>query len=271
MDNSKIAILTTVINKELYQKSSQLFPKDIQKYIIDGTNGMHGIHSICYMMKKLKNKNIEWLIMADEDVLFLNTNSVYTIIEEMKSKDYIVSGVRDGGAIAIRSMSPFLINTFFSIINFKELEKIWNEKEVLKNQYIYGDEFIENLDLLNEKYDLNSLYEPYYCFYFWLRRKNRKILFLDASTPFQDDRITTLVKDTKGINMLYHTWYARSYGENDKHTRRIDKIFDLLEFKNGFVSEPIIYKHKYFFILKKLTKLKIRILMRLRIIAKMNR
>ncbi|WP_262710848.1 hypothetical protein [Flavobacterium franklandianum] len=38
--NSNIAILTTVINHELYQKSSQLFPQNIQKYVIDGTNGM---------------------------------------------------------------------------------------------------------------------------------------------------------------------------------------------------------------------------------------
>ena len=60
MDNSKIAILSTVINKELYQISSPLFPEKIQKYIIDGTNGMHGISSIFYMMEKLKGKGIEW-------------------------------------------------------------------------------------------------------------------------------------------------------------------------------------------------------------------
>jgi len=54
MDVSKIALLSTVINFDLYAKSASYFPKEIPKYIIDGRNGMHGIHSILYMMKKLK-------------------------------------------------------------------------------------------------------------------------------------------------------------------------------------------------------------------------
>jgi hypothetical protein len=45
-----------------------VFSKEIPHYIIDGTNGMHGIH-IKYMMKRLKGKGIDWLIMADEDFL----------------------------------------------------------------------------------------------------------------------------------------------------------------------------------------------------------
>jgi hypothetical protein len=59
MDSSNIAILSTIINKELYKKSSQLFPSNIQKYVIDGTNGMHGLDSIIYMMKMLKDRNID--------------------------------------------------------------------------------------------------------------------------------------------------------------------------------------------------------------------
>lgn len=255
MDNSKIALISTVINMELYQKSSQLFPDDISKYVIDGSNGMFGIDSICFMMKKLKGKGIEWLIMADEDVLFVNPNDIFSLIDEMKSKNYFVCGVRDGGVIPNRYFSPYLINTFFSIINFKELELIWNEKEVLKNQYINDDEFIENLNNLNEAYDVKSIYEPYYCFYFWLRRNNKKILFLEAIAPFSDDKITTLVYDTTGAELLYHTWYARSYGNNDKHTNRINRVFNLLKFKNDKTINPIVFKHKLFFLILKIRKL----------------
>ncbi|MHB1147217.1 MAG: hypothetical protein ACYC01_06420 [Lutibacter sp.] len=255
MDNSKIAIITTVINQELYQKSSQLFPENVTKYVIDGTNGMFGIDSIGYMMKKLKGTGIEWLIMADEDVLFVNPNGVFSLIEEMTAKNYFVCGVRDGGSIPNRYFSPYLINTFFSIINFKELEHIWNEQEVLKNQYINDNEFWEDLDKLNEAYDVKSIYEPYYCFYFWLRRKNKKILFLEATAPFSDDRITTLVYNTSGAALLYHTWYARSYGNNDKHTNRINRIFSLLEFENNKTTNPIVFKYKLFFIILKFRKL----------------
>ena len=66
MDKSNIAILTTVVNFELYAITSNLFPIGIRKYAIDGRNGMHGIHSIIFAFNKLLNKNIEWLILADE-------------------------------------------------------------------------------------------------------------------------------------------------------------------------------------------------------------
>jgi hypothetical protein len=77
VNNSKIAILSTVINFDLYGKSAQLFPNNVQKYVIDGRNGMHGLQSIFYTMKKLKGKDIEWLVMADEDVLFQSSDLVF--------------------------------------------------------------------------------------------------------------------------------------------------------------------------------------------------
>lgn len=268
MDNSKIAILSTVINNELYQKSSQLFPQNIQKYVIDGSNGMFGLDSIFYMMKKMKGKGIEWLIMADEDVLFVNPKGIFSIIEEMKFNNYFLCGVRDGGVIPNRTYSPYLINTFFSIINFKELESIWNKKEIKKNQYIFENEFEDDLSNFKENYDIKSLYEPYYCFYFWLRRKGNKILFLDATTPFPEDRITTMINDPNGQVLLYHTWYARSYGGNDKHTKRINKIFDLVRFENKLITKSINFKHRTFFIIKSARKLYQRIRMRIQIIKK---
>jgi hypothetical protein len=267
---SKIAILTTLINKELYKKSALLFPKNIDRYIIDGTNGMFGIDSICFMMDKLKGKGIEWLIMADEDVLFLNPHTIFPIIEEMKNNDYLISGVRDGGVISNRAYSPFLINTFFSIVDFKELEAIWNKKEVLKNQHIKKSEFKEDLSKLTGEYDVNSLYEPYYCFYFWLRRKNKKILFLDASRLSLEDDKTTIVYALDKSILLYHTWYARSYGNNDHHTKRIDKIFELVTFPENLVSETIYFKDSTFYLRSKIKKYKSRIINKVKYIFNLN-
>ena len=249
MSKENIALLTTLINKDLYAKSAQLFPKEAVKYVIDGTNHMFGIESIFFMMKKLKGKGIEWLIMADEDALFVNPDGVYTIIDYMKQHNYLLCGVRDGGQIPNRIYSPYVINTFFSVINFKELERIWNPNEILKHQYIKENEFEENLLDLPQEFDTNSLYEPYYCFYFWLRRLNNKILFLNAEKPFDDDDKTTLVYDTEGKKLLYHTWYARVYGIDREHTQRIDKIFNLLNFENNKVPK-YIYLKDYCFIFK---------------------
>lgn len=245
MDNSNIAVLSTVINFELYQKSSQLFPKNIQKYVIDGINGMFGLDSIFYMMNKLKGKGVDWLVMADEDVLFENPNMIFDVIKKMESENYTVCGVRDGGLISHRSYNPYLINTFFSIINFKQIEVIWKRKEVLKNQYSIENEFGDDLSDLKGMYDVSSIYEPYYCFYFWLRRNNKKILFLEANQPFQEDQITNAVY-FEGKVLLYHTWYARSYGINKKHTYRTNAILGMLKFENKKTSSAIVFKHKGF-------------------------
>jgi hypothetical protein len=58
-DTSKIALLTTVINWDLYKKSSQYFPEGIQKYVIDGRDGMFGIDSIYFMMEKFKEMDVD--------------------------------------------------------------------------------------------------------------------------------------------------------------------------------------------------------------------
>lgn len=265
--NSNIAILSTVINKELYLKSAQLFPQNIQKYVIDGRNGMFGLNSIFYMMKKLKGKGIEWLIMADEDVLFENSELVFEIINKMKKENYTVCGIRDGGLISHRSYNPYLINTFFSIINFKEIESIWNKKEIVKNQQITENEFDDDLSNLAGKFDAFSVYEPYYCFYLWLRRNKKQFLFLDADLPFQKDEITNAVYFEDKV-VLYHTWHARSYGVNKKHTDRINKILELLKYENKIDPKPIVFKDKTFFIIKRAKKLCKRIMMRVQIIRK---
>lgn len=266
-DNRNIAIITTLINKDLYQKSAQLFPKGVQKYVIEGGKGMFALDSLCYMMKKLKGSGIEWLIMADEDVLFTHPDGVYDIIDYLKENDFILCGVRDGGQVKTRKQSPFAINTFFSVINFKKLEQLWDSTAVHKNQYILPNEFQEDLAALKEEYNAMSLFEPYYCFYFWLRRKGEKILFLDATEPFEEDGLTTLVFDTNGKELLYHTWYARSYGENEKHTQRIDKVFDLINFDAAKNPEYIYFFDRLFYFKNQLKKNSIRVKMKLELLA----
>jgi hypothetical protein len=89
---------------------------------------MHGLDSVFYMLQKLKGRGIDWLIMADEDVLFEISDMVFELIHKMKTENYTVCGVRDGGLISHRKENPYVINTFFSIINFREIE-LWDEKK----------------------------------------------------------------------------------------------------------------------------------------------
>ncbi|WP_309640360.1 hypothetical protein [Flavobacterium sp.] len=266
--NKNIAILSTVVNFDLYQKSAPLFPKGIQKYVIDGRNGMHAMDSISYMFSKLKDQKIDWLIMADEDVLFLNPDFVFSCIEQMEKGNYTVCGVRDGGVIPHRIQNPYAINTFFSILNFKEIALLWNQREVLKNQYISKGEFHDDLSLLTGDYSTESLFEPYYCFYFWLRRQGKKFLFLEATVPFEDDSITNLVLDNSGNAMLYHTWYARSYGANEKHTKRIDAVIGKVQKEAYEMTPPIIFKDANYAFKKSCSKQYHRVLNKLKSILK---
>ncbi len=247
IDKSKVAILSTVNNFKLYEKSAALYPEDIQSYVIDGRNGMFGIHSIKYMMKIFKNKDIEWLILMDEDALFVDSNLVFPLIEYMKNHDYIISGIRDGGSLPERSGNPYVMNPFFSVINFKKLKQIWNKKEMLSNHYIKDEEFADDLSSLKHPYNVKSMSEPYYCFYFWLKRKGLKLLYLDVDLPFKDDQITNTVKDLEGNPIVYHTWFSREYGDKrGRHTARIDRVFKQFETAEKSNRKPIIFKDVFF-------------------------
>lgn len=256
IDNSKIAILTTVCNWELYKKTSIHFPNEIKRFTIDGTKGLYGIESLFFMMRKLKNIEIDFLIMADEDVLIYDEKGVYEIIENMIENDYLVSGIRDGGQITHRNHNPYCINTFFSILNIKSLKLIWDEKEIKRNQYVVENEFSEDLSHLKEDYDTMSLFEPYYCFYLWLKRKNKKILYLDATT-LASDNITTQLFTSDNKLFLQHTWYARAYGKNEKQTNRINSLLNSLPKSETKYSKPNLWKDNLFpfkRILKKVIK-----------------
>ena len=257
MDKSKIAILTTVVNFELYQKSAPMFPKGIQKYVIDGRNGMHGIHSIYYLFEKLKGHGIEWLIMADEDVIFYQPNAVFTLLEIMERQQNTVCGVRDGGVIAHRNYNPYVINTFFSILHFQKIEKIFDKGTIQKNQYCRENEFEDDLSAL--KYDLEppSTFEFYYCFYLWLRRQGHTFLFLESET--EHDGIANSIF-VQGEKMLTHTWYARSYGVNEIQTRRIDTFFkDIPSKEFEPLDSPIVFKKSTFALQERWRKLLVNI------------
>lgn len=263
MKNKGVAILTTVANFALYKRTAPLFPKDIPRFVIDGRNGMHGLNSIFYMFRKLEGKGIEWLVMADEDVFFKRPEKVFELIEHMEKNEYSVCGIRDGGVIPHRPHNPYSINTFFSILKFSEIEKIFNKNEIRRNQFITSGEFHDNLSDLKYPYKLNSLYEPYYGFFFWLRRMGFKFLFLDTEMPCKEDLISNAVYTPEGELLLLHTWYARSYGRNRKHTDRINKVLADIPVQNESSTKPVIFKDIHFgwqeFLRKNLKKLKLKI------------
>ena len=133
----------------------------------------------------------------------------------------------------------------------------------MQNQYIKEGEFSDDLARLAFDFDKTSLYEPYYCFYFWLRRKGEKIFFLESKMlQEENEKISNEVFNTDGTSLLIHTWYARSYGNNEKHTTRIDKVLDKTDFKLNY-KQAIIFKDSLFGIKMRILKIGKKIKMRL--------
>ena len=248
----KIAILTSVANFKLYTKTNALFNLTYDRYVIDGRNGMYGIHSILFMMKKFKKLDYDYVIMADEDFILNSNKGIQNLISEMEGNNITVSGVRDGGAVSHRNYNPFCVNTFFSIINLKKIKSIWNKKEMLSHQRVEKGEFFLKADLVYN-YDELSLYEPYYCFYLWLLRKGEKIKYLTSKTHIDCDPFTNVVYHNKTL-IGYHSWYARSYGENLKHTKRIDNLFSFIEIQPIQEINYVLWKDKTFKYVQMLNK-----------------
>lgn len=231
----QIGILTTVSNWELYKKTIQFFPTDIKIFVINGSNNFFGLNSMTFFMRKLEKYNIDWLIMADEDVIFTDHKRVFELIDYLSTNNFAACGMRDGGMLSWRDQNPYLLNTFFTILNLKDIYTIYEEEEMLSNQFIMDGEFDEKVESLPfDNYHVDSLFEPYYCFFLWLLRKGRKIKYLHGFNPELNE--TTIVLDHNNNEMLYHTWYARLYNKDKIHTERINKAI-----KKG-VSTPAVLK-----------------------------
>lgn len=257
-NKDKIGLITTVSNWDLYNKTRPYFPEGIKHFTIDGTKGFYGIKSITFFLKRLRKYNLDWLIMADEDVIFNMPENVFDLITYLETNNYTVCGMRDGGTLHWRNKNPHMINHFFAVLNLKEIYSIYKEKEMMQNQYIEENEFskLPN-DLKFQNYDSKSLFEPYYRFYLWLLRKGKKIKYLEASNPLKDDYATTLLYDHKGQELLYHTWYARFYGKNTDQTKRINGVISRFKPDKEESQKPdsIFLENKWHFLKFKIYRL----------------
>ena len=160
-----------------------------------------------------------------------------------------------------------MINTFFTVLNFKKINELFNWQEIKRNQFIEENEFKNDFKQLPFQFDLKSTYEPYYCFFLWLLRKNEKFYYLDSKMAFTDDKYTNSIYLNNNQLIAYHTWHARSFGKNELHTKRINRVFNIVEKINSKQQQkvtPIIFKDKTFYIREALRKFFKRIYLKLK-------
>lgn len=234
---SKIVLVTTVVNFDLYKKTALLFPGDIDKVAIDGTTGLYGLESIKLIFEEKKFNKYDWIVMVDEDVFFYDSNLIYELILNMDKQGYGVCGIRDGGVIKHRFNNPIAINTFFCILNYKEIKKDFKYNEIIKFQK-FIPELYKNEDYtkLCYEYNINSLKEPYYCFYFWLKIKGFKFLYLNSINPVKEDEIGNIILNQNNEEIGFHSWYARAYNVYEDQTLRINTIINEFGLDKKFIN-----------------------------------
>ena len=183
--------------------------------------------------------------MVDEDVFFYDSDLIYELIIKMNEEGFGICGIRDGGVIQHRFDNPLAVNTFFCILNFKEIKKDFSYDKILKYQKFIPDLYIdEDFKKLPYKYNISSLKEPYYCFNFWLKSKGFKFLYLNAINPVKGDTIGNVILNCNNKKIGFHSWYARAYNVYEDQTLRINS------FINEFGIDKSLIKDKDFVIIR---------------------
>lgn len=160
--------------------------------------------------------NIKWLIHVDEDVFVFDLKKLYALIEYMETNEFDIAGIPDGGVIEMRGNTPLSINPFFSIFNYKKVQKTLTSNPNLNFEY---EDLIKYLptETIKEgmRYDLTKVSESYNPLFFNLLRNGCKFLWLDGETS-NDDGLSTYLLNRKKEPFLIHTWFARRYNSNIK-------------------------------------------------------
>lgn len=237
MINDKIAIVTPSYTKELYEKTSTLFPVYFTRYVVDGKKGLFGLDFIMFIYSKLRRKSIKWLVLIDEDVVLFRSQSLLELINHMEDLEYKFCGMREGGSHSGRLHNPFVVNTYFAIIDFEWSKSIWKKADVIANQYTIKDEFDDDLSQLDYEWNPDSLFEAYYCFFLWMRRKGGKGLFL-KSKHLSGDPFSNILYDHNNREFLLHTWYSRRYNQEIEQRIRIDRQLSRFMFTDNPRSMP---------------------------------
>ena len=76
----RIAAVITVQNSRLFEKTKKSIPESFDTYVIDGKYGFYGLEALELVFQSEQLNDYDWIIMADEDVIFLNPSTLYFFI-----------------------------------------------------------------------------------------------------------------------------------------------------------------------------------------------
>lgn len=227
-------------------------PIEFDHFYIDGRFGFYGIKAIELALSSPQLNQYEWMILLDEDAVILNAEMLHRVIQHMYDKKFGVAGVRDGGEIEFRRGNPNFPNLSFLIINKNALPKELDFTIKLSAEFFTNEKNFKTVFPLRDGYEIFQNSEEYYNFFQQLLIKNISFLFLKSRfhDPSTDD-FTTVFLDHEGKDLIIHTWWARAYDQNERHTNRINRIFNNLPLvKSSYHGQEISNPEYFLFLFK---------------------
>ena len=212
----KIAVVVTVQNFKLFKKTKNSIPMGIDLFVIDGRYGFYALNALELVFSSDQIAKYDWIIMADEDVIFIDFDAILELIQHMKNNDHQLAGVSDGSALEFRKGDPTIPNLFFCVFN--------NSSIRLKFDLLDFHQYIKTKSNTGDQ-PSKVMNEPYYVFFKYLFYRDFRMMFLNAHNKvIPGDYESTFVYNHINKIMLIHTWYARLYMKNQFHTTRIDNV-----------------------------------------------
>lgn len=161
------------------------------------------------------------IILLDEDAFVFDYPRMLDLLRWSIRNEARCVGMPDGGIVKIRRFNPNAMNTFFNILDLAHLRSKW-DPEACRSYSRFGHTMTQPWppgEMLNAEWCRYVDFEPYYCFYFWLKSTGSELRWLSAAT--HSDGVSTLLNDVTDQHFLIHTWYARNFSRDATQRLRI--------------------------------------------------
>ena len=196
-------------------------------YVVDGSDGCYGLSAIRHVIEHVPTRHV---VLLDEDAFVFDNARLRQLLAWADQHGLAAVGVPDGGVFAARTHNPNALNPFFNVLDLAAIREVWSVDACLAWRG-RGSEMTEpwppgELFEPEVRYAFDD-FEPYYCFYFWLRDAGLATGYLDART--HSDGMSTIVLDHEGAPVVIHAWSARKF----EHPCVRDRIHDAAAFARG--------------------------------------
>lgn len=234
-----LSFITTTLNPSFAKISRQevkrLFP-DCNHYIIEGVPHQWPM-SWFYWLGNLSDIKTTYYCFLDDDAYVYNREEIIKILNMMQTDNIQLYGPADAWN-PWRKFNPVACNPFFMIGNTKFTIDSWkNAKYESRFEKKWYDDLMKEYPFAkNGKINIDTDYEPFYCFFWSLKKNGGKFkYFYQEQDPVHKG--TNLRISPESPIFCKHLWYSRFWNSNMDvfGVKNIDRYRNFLRDEYRFV------------------------------------